>query len=40
MIRSSYDLKNESLIEKYEPVLYQIIKDPKELADRENLAMT
>lgn len=39
-MRTSLDLKNERLIDKYEPVLYQIIKDPKELNARENAAVT
>ena len=37
-IRSSYDLHQEKLMNSYEPVLYQIIKDPKELADKESFS--
>lgn len=40
LMRNTLDLKNERLIDKYEPVLYQIIKDPKELKARESDAQT
>ena len=37
MMRKQFDFYQEDKYEKYEPVLYQIIKDPRELADRESL---
>lgn len=40
MMRKQFDFYKEAKYEKYEPVLYQIIKDPRELADRESLTQT
>ena len=40
MMRKSFDFykTTQDKFDKYEPVLYQIIKDPRELADRESLS--
>lgn len=37
---TNYDHKGEEKFEKYQPVLYEIIKDPQELQERESLAQT
>lgn len=37
LIQRRYDYPDEQKFEKYQPVLYQVIKDPQELADRESL---
>lgn len=40
LMRKQFDFYKEQKYEKYEPVLYQIIKDPRELADKESLTET
>ena len=40
MMKTTFDFHKEDLFEKYEPVLYQVIKDPKDLADQESLYET
>ena len=40
LMSDRYDYESEQKFEKYQPVLYEVIKDPKQLADRESLAQT
>lgn len=40
MMKSTFDFHKEDIFEKYEPVLYQIVKDPKDIADKESLTET
>lgn len=37
MIRRQYEVQPEQKFERYQPVLYKVIKDPSELAERESL---
>lgn len=35
-----YDYETEQRFEKYQPVLYEVVKDAQKLNDRESLAQT
>lgn len=37
MLRRHYEVQPEQKFERYQPVLYKVIKDPSELAERESL---
>lgn len=40
MFKRKYDYEGDHKFEKYQPVMYEIIKDPRELADKESLYQT
>jgi hypothetical protein len=40
MMKRQYDYGGTEMFTKYQPVLYEIIKDPQELQDRESLVQT
>lgn len=40
MFKRMYDYPSKEVTEKYSPVLYEVIKDPKDLADRESHIQT
>jgi hypothetical protein len=40
LIQKQYDVEGDTEFKKYQPVLYEIIKDPQQLQDKESLHET